>query len=1357
MTVDLHLHHVYGIRNDLSSILFFVDEASVVYPAGSNIILHNFQNNSQKFIPLSENGNSLTAMAVARGQFLAYAERTDPYGAIMVYDLAALRKKRTMITNEVASDKYIALDFADSGKQIIGVGGPPEYNLIYWWWEKTRILGAAKVGQEVRHVRVCPKDANRVAVCGPSIVRVFRLEDSQLRPEPKGGAKVNEYFDFVAMAWVNELRMLLGTSQGQIIIWEDGSLIADVLDPAATLSLHAMKLFRKQDAAISIDNILVHSNGFICTGGAGTLKNFEIAADGGYIFHKDMKILIEDKTLEYGILDEQQILDMTLSPAGDVVAVATDKRQIFSAKLKELKRTKEDYYKMKPLFYFLHYNRVHCVDICVRKPLIVTCAADRTIRIWNFFNRDCEIWKKFPEEPHSVAIHPNGFYLLSGFTDKLKMMHILHDDIKTVRDVPIRGCREVKFAQGGHLFAAANGAIIQIYTTIQFDNTMNLKGHTSRIRCILWSHDDTRIFSSSQDGSLFEWDLLHGEIIHEVTLRGSIFISLAAAPDGETVYGITSDGTLKEITNGTFSRDIKSPLGVLTSVNLSHAGHCLIFGTTEGKLLTLAFPLLTELSRLESSDLVWMETSAHQKDITKAILSHDSQLLITASSDGNVFVWKVVEGEVARILRRDKPSPYSDEILMEKKDLEKKNAHIIDLTTKTEEIQLENEYQKRAKDSLFSEKIKDITESFTKEIDLLKVKNEKQTMEKDCEAQQHQQDMTIMVAKFNHDLLEQERITNQKLLLEYEKYAELIIEKEKQESEFREQLQDVSASKEDAIERLTVHYETKIESLHSILDKTQKEFADYMKEHDEVRHMIEEDADMEIIDIRARYETAIFELKESNMRLKGENELMKKKSNNLLKDIDDHKAEVMKYQADLAKQMTVTKGLEKEIESWKKELKEREENVQDKEKRIHELKKKNQELEKFKFVLDFKIKELRKQIEPKDNEISEQSKQIKELERKIEDLDGKISNLKSEIHTQKTTLDFTRRDREVLGVRLKERDTFVRRFQGDMELAMEKITDPADLRSAFLRICEKYVRSSGKQVTSAEVDDSSVRELALIKETEKLRNNIADVKTQYQRKTTVLSSKLWKMMQQNSGLIEEINIFRQDITALRTRLALLDTVVQGTNPRRKDDYAKIQALLKDVEVARMEELSKAGVIELYRHELRRLHLLLILMREVIHNDCSPGVVELVAKLQDVQLPPVVGPSKIDTISSLVAEKMNHCMEDLAVKYPEVLIPSPIRKSHHRPPNSKPGEKTDGEKTDGKTKKVAFPPPELKAMVPVKQLQFLKNLIDPAAVLLSGPTTTVTVDTAASTTQLISAPQTAATSSPGTDPSVPAAP
>lgn len=54
---DPQLYHAYGIRNDLSDILFFVDETNVVYAAGAHIVLHNCESNAQKFISLPENGN----------------------------------------------------------------------------------------------------------------------------------------------------------------------------------------------------------------------------------------------------------------------------------------------------------------------------------------------------------------------------------------------------------------------------------------------------------------------------------------------------------------------------------------------------------------------------------------------------------------------------------------------------------------------------------------------------------------------------------------------------------------------------------------------------------------------------------------------------------------------------------------------------------------------------------------------------------------------------------------------------------------------------------------------------------------------------------------------------------------------------------------------------------------------------------------------------------------------------------------------------------------------------------------------------------------------------------------------------
>jgi septal ring factor EnvC (AmiA/AmiB activator) len=105
--------------------------------------------------------------------------------------------------------------------------------------------------------------------------------------------------------------------------------------------------------------------------------------------------------------------------------------------------------------------------------------------------------------------------------------------------------------------------------------------------------------------------------------------------------------------------------------------------------------------------------------------------------------------------------------------------------------------------------------------------------------------------------------------------------------------------------------------------------------------------------------------KEATLRLKGENGIMRKKFSALQKDIEDQREEIKGLLEKQQQLYEKIKGLEKDIQGHKKEINEREETIQDKEKRIYDLKKKNQELEKFKFVLDYKIKELKRQIEPR--------------------------------------------------------------------------------------------------------------------------------------------------------------------------------------------------------------------------------------------------------------------------------------------------------------------------------------------------------------------------------------------------------
>lgn len=68
-------------------------------------------------------------------------------------------------------------------------------------------------------------------------------------------------------------------------------------------------------------------------------------------------------------------------------------------------------------------------------------------------------------------------------------------------------------------------------------------------------------------------------------------------------------------------------------------------------------------------------------------------------------------------------------------------------------------------------------------------------------------------------------------------------------------------------------------------------------------------------------------------------------------------------------QEKVIAQIHKEKGFMKKEILDRDVTVRDKDSKISDLRKKNQELEKFKFVLDYKIKELKREILPREKEI----------------------------------------------------------------------------------------------------------------------------------------------------------------------------------------------------------------------------------------------------------------------------------------------------------------------------------------------------------------------------------------------------
>lgn len=54
-----------------------------------------------------------------------------------------------------------------------------------------------------------------------------------------------------------------------------------------------------------------------------------------------------------------------------------------------------------------------------------------------------ELYKEYQEEAYTVSLHPSGHYIVVGFADKLRLMNLLIDDIRSFKEYSVRGCKEV--------------------------------------------------------------------------------------------------------------------------------------------------------------------------------------------------------------------------------------------------------------------------------------------------------------------------------------------------------------------------------------------------------------------------------------------------------------------------------------------------------------------------------------------------------------------------------------------------------------------------------------------------------------------------------------------------------------------------------------------------------------------------------------------------------------------------------------------------------------------------------------------------------------------------------------------------
>ncbi|KAJ3337549.1 Cilia- and flagella-associated protein 57, partial [Kappamyces sp. JEL0680] len=311
----------------------------------------------------------------------------------------------------------------------------------------------------------------------------------------------------------------------------------------------------------------------------------------------------------------------------------------------------EEAAKVEPYMESYHCGAITGLDLCVRKPLLVTCSSDKSIRIWNYLTGTCELMKYFGDEPQSISLHPSGLYLLVGFSDKLRLMNILMDDLRPVREFSIRACKKCVFANGGHLFAAVHGNVVQIFSTWTFENIENLKGHNGKVKSLYFTPDDSSLVSAGSDGAVYTWNMRQMKRENEHILKSCSYYDAVCSPNGKVMYAVGTDKLVKEITESIVTKEFEGSQA-MTQIALSNSGRMLFVGTHTGTIRALRFPFGDQHD--------FQEHQAHNGPVTRLKISYDDQYLFSTGEDGCLYMYKLTDKEDRS--KKEKASVFADEV-----------------------------------------------------------------------------------------------------------------------------------------------------------------------------------------------------------------------------------------------------------------------------------------------------------------------------------------------------------------------------------------------------------------------------------------------------------------------------------------------------------------------------------------------------------------------------------------------------------------------------------------------------------------------------------------------------------------------
>ncbi|XP_073385676.1 uncharacterized protein [Physcomitrium patens] len=1155
-------HHVFGVRSTLKNSLFFVDETTVAYPAGHNLVFWNLDTRTQKIISGSPEMEGISAIALSPNKKqIAIAERVyasermirvaspttqDPkptpppppeqrYPMISIYDTVSLRKKKVLSSTDIGSKEYVSITYTSDTRMIAAQGGGPEWNLVTWSIDKQKIIASVKVsphGAEAHQVLCCPQNPALITSIGVGFARTFKATETQIRPVSTGVSK-KDGATFVCHVWLEEKKS--GDEDNEALEREsieqqkDGTCIY-AIDSGEILLVDGGEIVNtigtSVDALGIVEAIVQYSKGFICGERMGVVSLYEKAESGEFHYKKTNQIKMENEGVK--------VSSLAMSPNEDWLVCIMENGQLISFPFQNLDMVKPNEVPKDIIVQAFHTSTITGMDMCTRKPLIATSSLDKTVKIWNYITKTLELVGVYPEDALSIAMHPNGLHVLVGFADKLRFMNLLMDDLKTIKEFNVKGCNECCFSTGGQYFAAVHSNAVHVFETYTCNNIGNLRAHSGKVRSLAWSFDDCFLLTAGVDGAIYEWELKTLKRVRENVIKGCQYSGVVSVRDSKTFFAVGSDRKLKELDDALLVRSYTSAVA-LTQIKLPFASRLLFAGTDVGSVRAYKFPLSGEDGSIVLFDI-------HNKE--RSVVS-------SARKDKDALGW-------------------AKEVLIYKADMEEMHQTCQDLESKVVQISTYCDYQLKIKDQDFNDWIKESNEQHQHELEASRIKLQTMLQQKAEDELEQEKKLLLIEEQHAQVLQDVEAQFHKRMLAEVERYQALEQEKILSDAKWQDEITVAYRTNEKAMQDLIEAYEDKLDGEKEAYQQLKKDKEQSYLDFAEVRRQHEFDQDQELEEIKASFEVKLSAEKDTLLRIKGENGILNKKMSEFSKDIEIQREE-LKLLFHQKKELYKIIGIfERDMIALRKDIEERNETITEKERRIYDLKRKNQELEKFKFVLDYKIKDLKQQIGPREVELQDTRDIIQKMEKELQRTHKSLEARGFQLAEMKLLVEGAKKDQNIMRQKIADDGAMLTSFQSDFCRLTETADNAREAKEMIKRMYEKYIQN---KFTPKELDNN-------------ILNEYARQRMFLERKVDNLSKKLFQQKEiykeQHAQILEQNNVLIKAYHELQERTkgkhfdksqddltsksnSLTQILTQEIPSMKNSDIEKLQDYVKNLE------------------------------------------------------------------------------------------------------------------------------------------------------------------------------------------------